>query len=247
MAKRHSFVEPGDAFDELSDVVIASQPLDAVLTTLVELSKAVLPALAGASITLLDDEKPTTAAFSGQVALDLDERQYASGDGPCLHAARSGQLVEVPDVGEESRWPEFTAVARAVGVASSLSVPLRDPRAESGALNLYARAPGVFDESTIELAQTFAGHAAVAVANARLYESTATLARQMREAMKSRAAIEQAKGILMASRACTSQEAFEVLVKLSQRSQMKLREVAERFVEEAASREDGKTRQERPL
>jgi AmiR/NasT family two-component response regulator len=56
----------------------------------------------------------------------------------------------------------------------------------------------------------------------------------MQQAMASRAVIEQAKGILMRDRGCTPDEAFEVLVTLSQTAHMKLREVASRLVDEVA-------------
>ncbi|MCW2537338.1 MAG: Response regulator with antiterminator output domain, partial [Modestobacter sp.] len=41
------------------------------------------------------DNKPSTAVHTGQLALDLDESQYGRGHGPCLHAATSGELVEI--------------------------------------------------------------------------------------------------------------------------------------------------------
>jgi AmiR/NasT family two-component response regulator len=50
--------------------------------------------------------------------------------------------------------------------------------------------------------------------------------RQLREALESRAAIEQAKGILMCQRRCGPDEAFRLLVDISQDTNVKLREVA---------------------
>ncbi|HEX2048216.1 MAG TPA: ANTAR domain-containing protein, partial [Acidimicrobiales bacterium] len=49
-------------------------------------------------------------------------------------------------------------------------------------------------------------------------------------AMKSRATIEQAKGILMGAQRCSADEAFQILVRASQRENRKLREVAEDLV-----------------
>jgi response regulator NasT len=53
---------------------------------------------------------------------------------------------------------------------------------------------------------------------------------QMHEALESRAGIEQAKGIIMADRRCSAEEAFAVLRELSQHSNRKLRNVAEALV-----------------
>ena len=71
--------------------------------------------------------------------------------------------------------------------------------------------------------------------NAGLYFTAATHAEQMAEAMRSRAVIEQAKGILMGGRRCSADEAFEILARLSQDSHRKLRDVAAALVEDAAS------------
>ena len=87
----------------------------------------------------------------------------------------------------------------------SWQIPWRSPMragATLGALNIYATQPAIFDRDAIELARTFAGYAAVAIANARLYQATATLAEDMRRAMETRAVIEQAKGILVAQQHC---------------------------------------------
>jgi AmiR/NasT family two-component response regulator len=64
------------------------------------------------------------------------------------------------------------------------------------------------------------------------YTSTATLARNMAEAMRSRAVIEQAKGILMADERNTEDDAFQRLAKLSQTANLKFRDVARRLVDE---------------
>ena len=86
------------------------------------------------------------------------------------------------------------------------------------------------------VAETFAGYAAVAMANAHLYETTSALAQQMAEAMSSRAIIEQAKGILMAQQGVDSEAAFAMLSRASQTANRKLRDIAQAIVD-GASRE----------
>lgn len=49
---------------------------------------------------------------------------------------------------------------------------------------------------------------------------------QLRQALVCRATIDQAKGIVMAERGCDADEAFDVLVALSQRDNVKLRDLA---------------------
>ena len=71
------------------------------------------------------------------------------------------------------------------------------------------------------------------MANAHLYDTTASLAHHMQAAMESRAVIEQAKGIVMADRRCTADEAFAILAKVSQDTNRKLRDVATALVDRA--------------
>jgi AmiR/NasT family two-component response regulator len=81
-------------------------------------------------------------------------------------------------------------------------------------------------------ASSLAQQLAAAIESVEAYRSTAKLARELGEAMRSRAVIEQAKGILMAERHIGADEAFDQLAKLSQQANVKLRDVAGRLVAE---------------
>jgi GAF domain-containing protein len=134
---------------------------------------------------------------------------------------------------QETRWPDFTPGAVEAGVHSSLSIGLPVHEFVTGALNVYATKPDAFDDDAIVLAQTFAGYAAVALANAHRYDTQASLAQQMQAAMENRAVIEQAKGIIMGDRHCGPDEAFQILSQLSQDTNRKLRDVANALVASA--------------
>jgi GAF domain-containing protein len=223
-------MDPTDAFAELGRIKLSETDVDGVLSTIARLAKRTIPGTADVSVTLVRGGKAQTAAFTGDLARDLDESQYEQGYGPCLDASRSGISLSLPDMRSESRWPRWAAHAVRQGVHSSLSIGLPIHETVSGALNIYATKPDTFDEDAILLAETFAGYAAVALANAHLYDVTATLAQHMQAAMEHRAVIEQAKGIVMGERRCTAEEAFQILSKLSQDTNRKLREVAAALV-----------------
>jgi GAF domain-containing protein len=210
---------------ELGRIDLGEGDLHQVLSRVAELARTAIPGADYVSVTLLDDTGPGTAAYLGDVAVYLDERQYEQRRGPCLDAAVSGGVVVIDDMATEDRWPDYTPHAVEQGIRSSLSMGL--PRGSaSGALNLYGRGATAFDAQARELAASFADYAAVPLANARLYHNATTLSRQLEEAMNSRAGIEQAKGILMALHGCSPQEAFEMLSRESQRTNRKLRDVA---------------------
>ena len=118
------------------------------------------------------------------------------------------------------------------GVRHTMSIGLPVQRQTIGALNVYGTDDTPFDEATQELATAFASYAAVAVANAGVYASTATLAANLQRALDSRAVIDQAKGILMGRHGTSADAAFDLLSKESQLSNRKLRDIAQDLVDE---------------
>ncbi|HYN97490.1 MAG TPA: GAF and ANTAR domain-containing protein [Pilimelia sp.] len=226
-------MDPNEAFAELGRIKLSETDLAGVLDRVAQLAKRALPGAHEVSVTLVGRKGAHTAAFTGGLALELDEWQYQQGYGPCLDASATAATVSVTDMAAEGRWPAWAKRAMAAGAASSLSIGLPVQEAVTGALNVYGAKPGTFDDDAVILAQTFAGYAAVALANAHLYDTTATLAQHMQAAMASRAVIEQAKGVIMGERRCTAEEAFAILAKVSQDSNRKVREVAAALVDEA--------------
>ena len=228
-------LEPQHAFAELACLTLADHTLNSVMATIADLTKRTVPAVSEVSVTVVDGGRAMTAAYTGDLALHLDERQYERGYGPCLDCIEGGEPIRIDSMSAETRWPDYTPEAEQRGAASSLSLPVPVQREVSAALNVYSTAEHAFDDSAVELAQTFAAYAGVALANMHLYEAQGKVAEQLQAAMRSRAVIEQAKGILMGARRCSAEQAFEVLVKLSQDSNRKLRDVAQALVDEAAA------------
>jgi GAF domain-containing protein len=226
-------MDPNEAFAELGRIRLADVDIDALLDKIAQLAKRTIPGASEVSVTLLHGNNAQTAAFTGELARALDEAQYERGYGPCMDAADTTASLIVPDTGSEERWPGWANVAAQAGAHSSLSVGLPVHEHVTGALNIYATTPNAFDDDAITIAQTFAGFAAVGLANAHLYETQATLAGHMQKAMENRAVIEQAKGIIMGERRCTPEQAFAILTKRSQDTNRKLRDVASTLVENA--------------
>jgi GAF domain-containing protein len=220
--------------EALARVVFADRQLSDVLTEIIGIARRAMPNVEAVSITLIRGEKPFTAAYDGQMALDADELQYERGYGPCMDAGRAGQMFLVDDMRTEQRWPDYAQHAAAHGVLSSLSVPLPFQGATIGALNTYARRARVIDDHDIELAQEVAAWIAIAIGNAEAAARTSEDLTQLRTAMMSRACIEQAKGILMERHKIKEDEAFTILTHASQRTNTKLRDVAEELVRTGA-------------
>jgi GAF domain-containing protein len=221
---------PAEAYARIGRIKFGETGLEDVLRTVADLAKATVPGADEVSVTLIRDTRPATAARTGELALALDESQYEHGRGPCLDAAAGLTTLVTADTTTDTRWPRWAEQAAGAGVLSALAVGLPVDDNVSGAINIYATAPDAFDPDAVALAQTFAGYAAVTVANAHGYDLQTALVRQMQAAMSSRAVIEQAKGIIMRDHRCGPDEAFRILTAVSQETNRRVRDVATALV-----------------
>ena len=195
--------------------------------TLIEVVRAAVELVPGcdeASISVVfGRRKASSEAASGELPRVVDELQESLGQGPCLDAAYEQETVRVPDMASETRWPKFAPAALAAGAAGMLSFQLYVENENLGALNLYSRTAWAFDDQSEHVGLMFAAHAAVAYAAARKRD-------KLTRAVATRELIGMAQGILMERHKLTSDQAFALLVRVSQHRNAKLREVADRLV-----------------
>ena len=225
----------GQATKALSRFLISRATLGETLQRVAELALAAVTPAEAVGLTLLEGRRKPVTVFASDAALSstVDQAQYDDGDGPCLEAYRNRTVVRVGDTATaHQQWPRFAGAAEQAQVGSTLSLPLAAGEETYGAMNLYARRPFAFAEVDVEAATLFATQASIVLANASAYWDARDLATSLEQAMKTRAVIEQAKGKLMATGRYTADEAFEVLVQASQRSNVRLRDIAYRIVHE---------------
>jgi hypothetical protein len=195
----------------------------------------VIPGADMASMTILRNGTADTAASTDQRAVAIDQAQYLAGDGPCLHAARSGKIVRVSVDTAEQLWPVFTTTARDLGVLSYLAAPLAVDADLSGAMNLFGFDDHGFRELDAQLLDLYTSVVHATLRSTRRYLRARTTISQLENALTTRGVIEQAKGILMAAHRVTADEAFRLLVAKSQSENTKLHDVAAQFVTHASA------------
>jgi hypothetical protein len=128
--------------------------------------------------------------------------------------------------------PRSTATRHAQHVVISAIRSFRKPRA----LNLYSDEPGAFSEDSFLIGEILAQHAAVAMIGAAAET-------QFENALATRDVIGQAKGMLMQRDNLTGLQAFSLLTRASQQTNIKLSDVARWLVNEHESKlEDHSTR-----
>lgn len=195
-----------------------------VLARIVASAVAVVPGVQEASISVaVGRTRVDSRVPSGELPRLVDAAQTETGEGPCLDALHDARSVLVPDMATETRWPGFARRAAGLGVGSMLSFQLWVDGADLGALNLVSRRPHAFDEESEQVGEVFAAHAAVAFAASQQREHLVV-------GLASRDVIGQAKGMLMERYAIGAAQAFDLLVRLSQESNVKLREIADQLV-----------------
>lgn len=178
---------------------------------------------AGVTLTTTAGDVQTLSA-TGPYPGVLDDIQRRYGEGPCLAAAWRHHVVRVDDICGEERWPAYCRDAAArTPIRSILAFELFTGQGSTGALNFYAESSDAFDDEAVELGLILATHAALAWHMVRRDE-------QFRSALASRDVIGQAKGMLMERFDLDAVQAFELLKRLSQNTNIPLAGVAQQLV-----------------
>ena len=221
-------VQPMDlaeAYAELQNLILDERDVTDFLDQLATLAAAIVPGT-HCGVTLRRGDQIASVASSDEVALRMDELQNLGGLGPCLQALEDGTPVHVPDLSTEDRWGAYASYAIANGIHSSFSLPLVLDGSPRGAVNLFSSQPQGFSEEAVERVQAFTDQAGTSLTLLLRQADTVRLDRQLREALATRAVIDQALGILMLARKISSRAAFEHLRQASQTSNRRLSDLA---------------------
>lgn len=202
---------------------VPSGELRPTLEAIVRSAVRTVPATDDAGLILVRRGRLDPIATTGERPSTLDELQRRVHEGPCYDAAAEQKTVIVTDLQHDTRWPALRAAAADLGVVSMVCVPLWVESRTTGALSLYSRKAGAFDEADLAWAELFATQAALALADAQRTD-------QLRTALASRDLLGQAKGILMERIRIDADTAFDLLTQASQTTNTKVRDVAEHLV-----------------
>jgi GAF domain-containing protein len=200
--------------------VAAAADSSAMADRIVDAGRSLVPGTSGCALAVrrARDRLEIGAASSADARLVTD-LQRSLREGPVLDAMRSGEPVRTTSLGEDPRWPRLAAHQAELGISSVLAVPLIGARGPFGTLVCYAAQTAAFGSDAEALAAALAGQAALVYA-ARELEAN------LRAGMETRERIGQAVGVLMERHRLTSQQAFDLLVYVSQRTHRKLRDIA---------------------
>lgn len=202
---------------------------ESTLQSMVKGAIDIVPGARWAGISLIDGRTIESRVPTDALVAELDKLQEKLDEGPCLSALREHRTVEIADTRTDDRWPGFNAAAADLGVRSLLAFQLYVVQQNLGALNLYGGQPEVFSDDSRDIGAIVAQHASVALIGAEAET-------QFESALASRDVIGQAKGIVMERFTIDGGAAFQLLVRLSQDTNVKLIDVARSVVASVGDR-----------
>jgi transcriptional regulator with GAF, ATPase, and Fis domain len=155
--------------------VIASSPDDVqpVFEAIAERANKLVGGYASTVLRMAGDVMEL-AAFT-PVSREADELLVASfplpiSGNPHYERLRRGEIAEADDT--ELAHDALKKIARARGFRSRLAVPLTSDSGVIGAISVTRREPGAFAAHHVQLLQTFADQAVIAIQNVRLFNET---------------------------------------------------------------------------
>lgn len=157
--------------------------------------------------------------------------QLRAGEGPCVEAIRTGEVVSVEDLNNiADRWPLFAVDAHKSGFSSLHAIPMRLRDSVIGSVNLFRDRTGELNRADAAAAKTLADIATISILQQRLVEEAVIAQGQLQRALDSRVVIEQAKGYIAQSHGLDMEQAFALIRRHARSTQKRLSDVAAEII-----------------
>jgi hypothetical protein len=168
----------------------------------------------GVGLALMTDRGPagTVAATDGS-ARELEELQFALGEGPCVDASRTGCPVLQADLAVTGphRWPAFTGGALTAGIRAVFALPLRVGAIPLGVLDLYRDIPGLLSADELKEALSFCDAATLLLLHLQAGTPAVAPPGHLPPLLDDRAEVHQATGVVSEQAAVGLAEALLLL------------------------------------
>ncbi len=171
-----------EALRDTAETLTSTLEVDEVLDRVLDNARRVLPHDTADILMLGDADEVTFARSRGYVERGLsqwvEDRRMRISDFPSLsQAADSKRAVVIPDTAAYAGWVDIPETA---WMRSYICAPIRLQDGLAGFLTLSSTTPGTYHPQHAAQLQAFADQAAIAIENARLFESERIAQEQLR-------------------------------------------------------------------
>jgi len=215
-----------DTLSRVSHTITSNRYIEEILNLIVTMTAGMMNSKI-CSIMILDEQKGELKIVATQ-SLSEEYRRKANvkiGESVSGRAVKEQRPITVLDVTRDQQY-RFPDLAKKEGVCSLVSVPMMVKNRVVGVINSYTSTEHAFTQEEINILQTVANQAAVAIENTTLVEQSSA----MQEALETRKAVERAKGILMQQGKILEEEAFRLIQRQSMNTRKTMREIAEAII-----------------
>jgi GAF domain-containing protein len=225
-------------FVELADSLVDNFDVIELLTLLSDRCVDVLD-VAAAGIMLVGpggDLRVMASSSEEMRVLEVFEEQ--NDEGPCPDCYRTGEPIVNHTLRNDARWPRFAPKALEAGFRSVHALPMHLRGSTIGALNMFRVDEGEMREADVVAAQAFADIATIAIIQNRAAVHAQQLNEQLSQALNTRVAIEQAKGIVSERAGLDMEQAFARLRRHARNHNALLADIAAQIVNRTIRTED---------
>jgi len=216
---------------ELAEILQNERTLGAALARIAEAATVSVPGCDAASIAISIEGRPSTAAITARIALELDLVQYDTDDGPCLRSFATMSTLRVDLVDDADAFPHFATAARRAGIRGVLSIPATWGAEVVGTLNLYRRSKP-FDETSETIGSVLAAQVAIAISRSPEFAAARNVAERAQRDADDQADVNVATGLLIINEACTAEQAEGLLREAAAHDEQTVVQIAQRIIEQ---------------
>ncbi len=215
-----------EALSRISYAITSEQYTEDILKLIVTLTAEAM-GFKICSLMLLDAEKGELSIKATQSISKryLTKPSIKLGEGIAGKVAKENKLIISQDVRKDPLYINQN-VAKAEGLCSLLSLPLKVKGTVIGVLNFYTSKKHEFTPSEINILESITNQAAIVIDNWRLMLETQV----MKEELETRKKVEKAKGILMKEEKMNEDAAYNLMRKYSMKTRKPLKEIAESII-----------------
>jgi hypothetical protein len=216
-----------DTFVELADTLVADFDVVEFLGLLVARCAALLNGSeVGLAVANRNGMLRVLASSSERMRL-LELVEVQNEEGPCRDCYLTGEQILNQNVdATESVWPNFVPMARQAGFQMLHAVPMRLRGQSIGAINIFDSSLRELSTHDANMTQAFADVATIGILQERSSKDQAILTAQLGNALETRVAIEQAKGMLAERLRISMDESFLILRDHSRNNNLRITAVA---------------------